>query len=165
MSYFTTHISPSVASTSYLIKSGGFSSSYSQGYHLAQYRGERHVEYEVREGASWTVPLKVCPAGICSSYCVKGRAKSEPHRVTKEAEDEIIPTVAMDYMWMKSKEEKEKNAEEEDQELRGMPILVMKDSKSGCIDANVVPRKKSLLSTINFSLQAPLKRLCLQPAL
>ena len=39
-------------------------------------------------------------------HCIKGRAKSEPHRVNKEAEDETRPAVAMDYMWMKSKEER-----------------------------------------------------------
>ena len=74
-------------------------------------------------------------------HSVKGRAKSEPHRVNKEAEDKTIPTVAMYYMWMKSKEEGKRTSEEEGPEMRGMPILVIKDSKSGCIDAHVVTRK------------------------
>ena len=74
-------------------------------------------------------------------HCVNGRAKSTPHKVNKQLEEETIPTVAMDYMWMKSREDSRNKSEEEEQEMRGMPILVIKDSKSGCIDANVVPRK------------------------
>ena len=50
-------------------------------------------------------------------HCVKGRAKSEPHRVNKELEEETIPTVAMDYMWMKSREESRNKSDEEEQEI------------------------------------------------
>ena len=59
-------------------------------------------------------------------HCVKGRAKSEPHRVNKEADDETIPTVAMHYVWMKSKDEEKHKADDEDQEMRGMIIFVLK---------------------------------------
>ena len=47
----------------------------------------------------------------------------------------------MDYMWMKSKEGSGQRQCSDDTEMRGMPILVIKDSKSGFIEANVVPQK------------------------
>ena len=97
---------------------------------------EEPTQREFEEHMVLHLPFRAwCP------QCVKGRSKSEPHRVNKESAEEIIPTVAMDYMWMKSREESRNKSDEEDQEMRGMPILVIKDSKSGCIDANVVPRK------------------------
>ena len=42
-------------------------------------------------------------------HCVKGRAKSEPHPVKKEKAEEVIPVISMDYMWMKSAEDKHDN--------------------------------------------------------
>ena len=73
-------------------------------------------------------------------HCVKGRANSEPHRIVRGKEEETVPTISMDYMWRTSKSESKMNEDNGDTELRGMPILVIKDSKSGFIDANVVPQ-------------------------
>ena len=42
-------------------------------------------------------------------HCVKGRANNEPHWVELREQDERIPVVAIDYMWMKSRTEKELN--------------------------------------------------------
>ena len=35
-------------------------------------------------------------------HCVKGRAKNEPHWERIREQDERIPIIALDYMWMKS---------------------------------------------------------------
>ena len=40
-------------------------------------------------------------------HCVKGRAKNEPHWEKIKEDKERIPVVALDYMWMKSKKDKE----------------------------------------------------------
>ena len=96
---------------------------------------EEPTQRELEEHRVLRMPFRAwCP------HCVKGRAKSEPHRIAKRKDEETVPTVSMDYMWMKSKEERKQNGENEDSELRGMPILVMTDSKSGFIDANAVPQ-------------------------
>ena len=60
-------------------------------------------------------------------HCVKGMAVSSPH-VKVEQEEEGLTKISLDYMWME-----EKGAEE------GMPILLMRDKKSGTINADVVP--------------------------
>ena len=99
-------------------------------------RPEEPTQREFEEHMVLHLPFRAwCP------HCVKGRAKSEPHKANKESEESTIPTIAMDYMWMKSEEESRQRKEEEAAEMRGMPILVITDSKSGYIDANVVPRK------------------------
>ena len=84
---------------------------------------EREVdEHNLDHGAfrSW------CP------HCVKGRAESYGHSVKKTKEKEI-PTIGMDYMYMHSNQEKEEEV--------GMPIIVMKDSKTRMLMARVVPSK------------------------
>ena len=64
--------------------------------------------------------------------------KSEPHSAKKGEEENTIPTISMDYMWMKSGEDEK---DSEDIEIRGMPILVIKDSKTGFTSADVVTQK------------------------
>ena len=54
-------------------------------------------------------------------HCVKGRAKAGPHRENKS--ENAIPTIAMDYCYMKSQDG---NSHNEDMEIIGMPILVIK---------------------------------------
>ena len=65
------------------------------------------------------------------SHCVKGKSKAVGHRAKVHQEEEI-PVVSLDYMFMESG-----TAETE----LGMPILVVKDRKSGFRAAFVVPRK------------------------
>ena len=89
-------------------------------------RPEEPTQREFEEHMVLHMPFRAwCP------HRVKGRAKSEPHWIVKEKEEETVPTLSMDYMWMNSKEESKQNEDNEDTELRGMPIRVMKDSKSG----------------------------------
>ena len=70
-------------------------------------------------------------------HCVRGKAKGKPHRkqtgTTKE-----IPTVSLDYMFM--------HGNQEEDEERGMPILVVKDEPkegtgTGMVFAYAVPQK------------------------
>ena len=65
-------------------------------------------------------------------HCVKGRAETYGHRaVTKDKAE--IPKVSVDYMYMSSVQDRE--------EEKGMPVLVMKDSKTRMVTARVVPSK------------------------
>ena len=70
---------------------------------------EEPTQREFEEHMVLHLPFRAwCP------HCVKGRAKSEPHKVNKEKEDETIPTVSMYYMRMKSNEERtHRDADEE----------------------------------------------------
>ena len=71
------------------------------------------------------VPFRAwCP------HCVTGQAVDEPHKRGHGEEEEAIPVVSIDYMWMKSKGDT-KGTEEEDTKNRGMPILVIADTQSG----------------------------------
>ena len=65
-------------------------------------------------------------------HCVKGKAKGKPHARANREEGET-PVVSIDYMFMSDNQEQE--------EERGMPILVMKDRDTKMIKARVVPRK------------------------
>ena len=59
-----------------------------------------------------------------------GKAAAEPHRREQDAKEEVVPTVAMDYMYMA--EEGEESAS---------PILVGIDKPSRTVFAHVVPEK------------------------
>ena len=82
-------------------------------------------------------------------FCVKGKAKDDPHRrKIKQDEEQDIPIISIDYMFMESREarlrRKEINksrAESEEEEDKGMPILVLKDSRTKVALARVVPKK------------------------
>ena len=63
---------------------------------------------------------------------MKGRAESYGHS-TKKTKEKEIPTIGMDYMYMHSNQEKEEEV--------GMPIIVMKDSKTRMLMARVAPSK------------------------
>ena len=67
-------------------------------------------------------------------FCVMGKSVASPHRKIDKSE-ESIPTVSVDYAFLNDKQEvvKEENA--------GMPILAIKDRKSGMIQSRVVPSK------------------------
>ena len=75
------------------------------------------------------------PCRAWCRHCVKGKAKGLPHRVkkTEDKEDEDIPVISIDYMFM---HDKQKEGEE-----KGMPILVLKDRKTKVVRARVVPQK------------------------
>ena len=70
-------------------------------------------------------------------HCVRGKPRGKPHKRAEE-EPRELPTVALDYTFMR--ESREKYEEE------GMPILVVKDIRqndtgTGMIFAQVVPQK------------------------
>ena len=64
-------------------------------------------------------------------HCVEGKAVNPGHYKKKEGEEQRIPVVSIDYMYMT----------EENQGEMGMPILVFRDRESKWITANVVPAK------------------------
>ena len=80
-------------------------------------------------------------------HCVAGQAQPSQHRRRSQEEEENgVPTVSMDYMFMSSREKgdgkREENQASEDQdEERGMPILVVSDHDSGMAWADVVVQK------------------------
>ena len=70
------------------------------------------------------------------AHCVKGKSKSKAHR--RRSGERTIPTVSIDYTFM--------SEHQGESEEKGMPILVVKDSRdvdcgTGMIFARVVPRK------------------------
>ena len=65
-------------------------------------------------------------------HCVKGRAEAYGHKSKKKVESEI-PRICIDYMYMHS--------EQSTNEEKGMPTLLMKDSKTKTVCAWTVPRK------------------------
>ena len=67
-------------------------------------------------------------------HCVRGRAKSFPHRHDKGKKIREVPKISIDYGFID--DSKDKNEEE-----KGMPILVIKDSETGMRFARVVPKK------------------------
>ena len=70
-------------------------------------------------------------------HCVKGRAKNETHWEKIKEENESMPIVAIHCMWMKSKKDNELN----DEMIRGMPILVIKDLSTGYMTSHAIPAK------------------------
>ena len=72
---------------------------------------------------------------VFRSWCphfVKGRAESYGH-VRKVLRESDAPVIAIDYMYMHSEQEKE--------EEKGMPIIVMKDDRTKMTLAKVAPNK------------------------
>jgi hypothetical protein len=67
--------------------------------------------------------------------CVKGRAQDMPHKM-KEKEGYGKPVVMLDYGYTKDDKGNKK-----DIKYNGKPIIVAKDSISGYVTANMVPRK------------------------
>lgn len=82
-------------------------------------------------------------------FCVEGKAQDDPHRRTaKQEEEQYISIVSIDYMFMESRESRLRGKEinrrrmdNDDEEDNGMPILVLKDSRSKVALARVVPKK------------------------
>ena len=66
-------------------------------------------------------------------HCVKGRAEAYGHKGEKETKREA-PAIGIDHMHMISEQEKD--------EEKGMPILLMKDERTKMIMARVVPSKR-----------------------
>ena len=67
-------------------------------------------------------------------YCVMGKSVSQAHnRVDKTKE--TIPTISIDYAYLSDKQEVEATGH------TGMPILAIKDRKTGIIQSRVVPAK------------------------
>ena len=111
--------------------------------------GDVNVEEEAKGARLIRAPLKPTreevelhmathlPFRSWCPHCIRGKSKGKPHNKSKEKIKEI-PTVAVDYMYMRERQEKH--------EERGMPILVAKDLISdecgtGMIFARVVPKK------------------------
>ena len=65
-------------------------------------------------------------------HCVKGRAESYGHR-RREGEIGEVPIAGVDYMYMHSEQEKE--------EEKGMPIIVLRDNKTRMVMAKAVSSK------------------------
>ncbi len=64
---------------------------------------------------------------------MKGRAEAYGHRSSRGDEREA-PVVGLDYTYMDSEQEKEED--------KGLPIVVMKDEKTKMITAKVAPSKE-----------------------
>ena len=67
-------------------------------------------------------------------YCVMGQSVAVAHRKGDKS-NEGIPTVSIDYAFLNKKQEVDSV------ENVGMPILAIKDRKSGMIQSRVVPAK------------------------
>ena len=67
-------------------------------------------------------------------FCVMGKSVANPHRSIDKSE-EGIPTVSIDYAFLNEKQEIDSG------ENSGMPVLALKDRKSGMMQSRVVPAK------------------------
>ena len=86
--------------------------------------GPQPSKREVEEHMLTHIPYRSwCP------HCVRGKARAKYHKGVKN--ENRIPVVSVDYMYMESKETEDK----------GMPVVVAKDRDSGWISARVVPKK------------------------
>ena len=65
-------------------------------------------------------------------HCVKVRAEASGHK-KRGGETGDVPTVSLDHMYARSEQEKE--------EEKGMPIIVVKDNKTKSMMGKVVPNK------------------------
>ena len=77
-------------------------------------------------------------------HCVFGRGVNDPHK--RSMSEKQIPIISMDYCYMhETREErrirKKEETEGSERQIGDMPILVIKDSKSKCIMAEVLTRK------------------------
>ena len=66
-----------------------------------------------------------------------GKANAKSHYAKESHEENSVPTVHVDYMFMNSSDDKQ----DEDSSDQGMPILVMHDDKTGMTFSTVVPQK------------------------
>ncbi len=67
-------------------------------------------------------------------HCVKGRGEAYGHAKLKDKSQEV-PVISVDYAYMHPE------AQGEDEEEKGMPIWVAKDSRSKMLFSRVVPQK------------------------
>ena len=103
--------------------------------------GIKPSEREVEEHERTHLPYR----SWCK-HCVRGRAKSQPHRDQTQFDEECeIPTISWDYMWIDEEANKNKGNETEEREnekgLEGLPILIWADSLSKGAMAFFVPNK------------------------
>ncbi len=63
--------------------------------------------------------------------CVRARGRATPHMKSKEAEEEAVPKISMDYFFMSSK----------DEEAKENPLIVMMDEETGEKYARAVGHK------------------------
>jgi hypothetical protein len=84
------------------------------------------------------------------THCVKGKASNQGHSSSASGGHESdVPVVSIDYAFInedgedrKRRKEREKRGEErEEGEGRGMPMIVIHDSKSKYVAAEIVPEK------------------------
>ena len=94
---------------------------------------------EIEEHMLTHVPFRSwCP------HCTAGQSGRKGHFKGSRKVDERdqVPSVHVDYMYLKSSDKKE---EEDDEEKSGMPVLVMLDQESGMTFSSVVPKKGAML--------------------
>ena len=81
-------------------------------------------------------------------HCVKGKANNQSHsRAASSSQESEVPIVSIDYAFInedgedrKKRKEREKRGEErEEGEVRGMPMIVIHDSRSKYVAAEIVP--------------------------
>ena len=70
-------------------------------------------------------------------HCVAGQANKKGHFKRDDSETQGKPTIHLDYMFMNT----EDGGQEESEEDRGMPIMVMSDQATGMCFSSVVPKK------------------------
>ena len=90
---------------------------------------------EIKEHMMTHIPFRDwCP------HCCKGKGISTQHRKEIDRQDEVVPTVSIDYAYTIGDDEARDGEMAEDYSS-SMPTIVMKDRKSKTITANVVARK------------------------
>jgi hypothetical protein len=122
---------------------------------ILEFGAEKENNSEVREGVEEnkarvrSVPVRPTQKEVeeheidhavfrdCCPHCVKGKAVSHPHYRGQEKDSEI-PVIALDYMFLQDNSGKEDKKEDEE---RGMPIVVIKDSRSKMTFARAIPEK------------------------
>ena len=71
------------------------------------------------------------PYRACCPACVRARGKATPHTRGKEAQEEAVPKISMDYFFMTKK----------DEEAKENPLIVMMDEETGEKYARAVGHK------------------------
>ena len=120
---------------------------------------EREDPQESRKVVVRKFERRPCQEGVCEhnvnhisfrswcSHCVKGMAVNQGHSRRTDASD--VPIVSIDYAYVnedgedrKKRKERERRGEEAvEGESRGMPVIVICDSNSKYMAAEVVPEK------------------------
>ena len=90
-----------------------------------------------------------CPFRSWCKWCVAGQSVAKGHYQSHSEEEEArIPTVSLDYMFMKDneheQEEQDEGHEEESENRSGMPILVMIDHATDMMFHQSSQRKGSI---------------------